>query len=261
MRREFVDDLLSGNAEPSRLLTSAEQFGVDVVGKHAVVVCSSERPFRDATPAISRVETAVENVAAGALIATKDGQLVCVLPASNPRRIDEFIAALTAAIGRATAHSGSSPKRALGQPGWRCGVGRTYGGPAGLVRSYDEAKDAIHLADLLELRDHVVAISDLLVYRVLLRDRESILDLIETVLTPLRSARGGAGPLLDTVSAYASTGANAAATARRLHLSVRAVTYRLTRVQQLTGYDPGVPEQLYVLHTAALGAKLLDWAH
>ncbi|MGH8891344.1 MAG: PucR family transcriptional regulator [Acidothermaceae bacterium] len=259
MRREFVDDLLSGAAEPSRLLTSAEHFGVDVVGKHAVAVCSGERPFRDATPVVSRVEDAIESVASGSLVATKDGQLVCVLPASNARRISEFVAALTTAIGQGTPGTGTPARRGDQKPHWRCGVGRAYGGPAGLVRSYDEAKDAVRLADLLQLRDHVVAIADLLVYRVLLRDRESILDLIDTVLAPLRTARGGAVPLLDTVAAYAATGANAAATGRRLHLSVRAVTYRLARVHELTGYDPGVPEQLYVLHTAALGAKLLDW--
>ena len=44
-----------------------------------------------------------------------------------------------------------------------------------------------------------------------------------------------------------------------MHLSVRAVTYRLSRLHELTGYDPGVPEQLYVLQTAALGARLLGW--
>ena len=261
MRREFVDDVLSGAAEPSRLLTSAEHFGVDVVGRHAVVVCTGERPFRDATPVVSRVEDAVEAVTSGSLVATKEGQLVCVLPASNADRVNEAIAALTAAIEQATpggrSDSGAAVRRQ--KPRWRCGLGRTYTGPAGLVRSYDEAKDAVRLAELLQHRDHVVAISDLLVYRVLLRDRESILDLIETVLTPLRTARGGAAPLLDTVAAYAATGANAAATARRLHLSVRAVTYRLARVHELTAHDPGVPEQLYVLHTAALGAKLLSW--
>jgi sugar diacid utilization regulator len=257
MRREFIDDLLSGAAEPSRLLTSAEHFGVDVVGRHAVVVCTSELPFRDATPVLARVENALDAVAAGSLVATKDDQLVCVLPASDAVRVTRFVAALTKTLKVSLPAPRSAG--ASHTPHWRCGVGRSYSGPAGLVRSYDEAKDAVGLADLLELRDHVAAINDLLVYRVLLRDRESILDLIDTVLTPLRTARGGAVPLLETVAAYALTGANAAATARRLHLSVRAVTYRLARVRDLTGYDPGVPEQLYVLHTAALGARLLSW--
>jgi DNA-binding PucR family transcriptional regulator len=115
------------------------------------------------------------------------------------------------------------------------------------------------LAGVLSLADPVAKLDDLLVYRVLLRDRESMADLIDSVLSPLRAARGGAKPLLDTIAAYAACGANAAATARRLHLSVRAVTYRLARIKELTGYDAGVPDHLYVLQTAALGAKLTGW--
>lgn len=51
----------------------------------------------------------------------------------------------------------------------------------------------------------------------------------------------------------------AAAAARRLYLSVRAITYRLDRVQQLTGHDPGEPTQRSTLEAAVLGARLLDW--
>ena len=82
---------------------------------------------------------------------------------------------------------------------------------------------------------------------------------MDAVLTPLDTARGGAGPLLDTLRAHAGTGANATATARALHLSVRAVSYRLRRIHELTGYDPGVPGDAYVLTTAALGARALGW--
>jgi len=45
---------------------------------------------------------------------------------------------------------------------------------------------------------------------------------------------------------------------RRLHLSVRAVTYRLHRIRQLTGYDLADPEEAFALQTAVLGARLLD---
>jgi DNA-binding PucR family transcriptional regulator len=49
------------------------------------------------------------------------------------------------------------------------------------------------------------------------------------------------------------------ATARKLTLSVRAVTYRIARIRQLTGYDPADPDQRYTLQTAVLGARLLGW--
>jgi DNA-binding PucR family transcriptional regulator len=107
--------------------------------------------------------------------------------------------------------------------------------------------------------DPVVDAADLLVYQVLLRDRAAITDLVAAVLTPLATARGGAGPLLATLQAYYACGGVAAQAARRLHLSVRAVTYRLARVQALTGHDPAHPEQGLALRVAVIGARLLGW--
>lgn len=96
-------------------------------------------------------------------------------------------------------------------------------------------------------------------YRVLARDETALADLVRAVLEPLTAARGGAAPLLDTLEAYFSAGRNAAEAARRLHLSVRAVTYRLQRVQELTGYAAGRPAHHLPLLVAVTGARLLDW--
>lgn len=100
---------------------------------------------------------------------------------------------------------------------------------------------------------------DLLIYRVLFRDQPAIVDLVHSVLGPLQQARGGAQPLLDTLEAYFDTGGVATAAALRLHLSVRAVTYRLDRVRTLTGHNPVDPPHRFILNAAVLGAKLLRW--
>ena len=42
-------------------------------------------------------------------------------------------------------------------------------------------------------------------------------------------------------------------------LSVRAVTYRLDRIRELTGQNVNDPNDSFALHAAVLGAKLLDW--
>ncbi|MGY4388353.1 DNA-binding PucR family transcriptional regulator [Streptomyces sp. TE12347] len=47
--------------------------------------------------------------------------------------------------------------------------------------------------------------------------------------------------------------------ARRLSLSVRALTYRLERIRSLTGADPADPSNRYALRTAVIGARLLGW--
>ena len=75
----------------------------------------------------------------------------------------------------------------------------------------------------------------------------------------LPRARGGAGPLLATLDAYFTAGCVVTDTARRLHLSVRAVTYRLERIAELTGHDPTEPGQRFTVHAAVLGARLLGW--
>jgi DNA-binding PucR family transcriptional regulator len=105
----------------------------------------------------------------------------------------------------------------------------------------------------------IVEPRDLLTYRVLARDQPALTDLVYSVLHPLRQARGGAGPLVETLAAYFDSGCVATTAATRLHLSVRAVTYRLDRVKSLTGFDPLDPAHRFTLHTAVLGAKLLDW--
>ena len=78
-------------------------------------------------------------------------------------------------------------------------------------------------------------------FRVLGRDQAALVDLVHALLEPLTRSRGGAEPLLQTLETYFATGAVATETARRLHMSVRTVTYRLAKVKTLTGTDPTDP--------------------
>ncbi|WP_462186168.1 MULTISPECIES: PucR family transcriptional regulator [unclassified Frankia] len=152
-------------------------------------------------------------------------------------------------------------RRLQAEPGlvWRLGVSRGRSGVAGVRIGFEEARGAVDIAGRLGLDGHVVHADDLLIYKVLLRDREALAELVDAVLSPLRTARGGAGPLIDTLDAYFTTGGVALAAARRLHLSVRALTYRLDRIHALTRHDPASPTDRYVLQTAVLGARLIGW--
>ena len=128
-----------------------------------------------------------------------------------------------------------------GRP-WRVAVGRPYPGLYGIARSYEEAREGLTMAGRLRLDTPLSSAEHLLIYRVLLRDQPAIVDLVQAVLSPLVQARGGAEPLLATLDAYFATGrCRHRDRRRRLHLSVRTVTYRLDRVKALTGYDPADP--------------------
>ncbi|HEX3812345.1 MAG TPA: helix-turn-helix domain-containing protein [Mycobacteriales bacterium] len=240
-RREFVDDLLSGRADVAGMVERAERHGLNLAGQHTVSVVVSRDPITDASPVIARLERALSTAQISALVASKEGRLVCVAADDTDR--------VTAALTR-TVRSGA---------GTRIGIGRAYAGPAGVLRSYDEACNALEVAARLELPGPAARAADLLVYQVLGRDRAALVDLVRAVLEPLTRARDGAEPLLHTLDVYFASAAVAAEAARRLHLSVRAVTYRLARVRALTDHDADDPAQRYTLQTAVLGARLLDW--
>lgn len=261
-RREFVDDLLAGAVDVASVLQRAEGFGLDLSGPHAVAVVQAERPFTDASPLIATLERAVQ---AGdgdgqALLASKQGRLVVIFPAPNRRVIDAALTRLGSALGRRPGDgAGVQLRRQVAAGVWQIGLGRAGSGADGVLASYREALDALELAGILGWDSPVIAAADLLVYRVLLRDRPALDDLVASTLTPLLSARGGAAALLDTLVAYFRCGTNSARTARELHVSVRAVSYRLDRVRDLTGLDPSRSEDGLALHVAALGAALLGW--
>lgn len=254
-RLEFIDDLLTGRAPVGLLIERAESFGLQLNGAHVVVVAEAHRPIDSG----SGVRGAAEDTLRarfgdrGLLAAAKNGRLVCVL--SCPRGTDDC-----ADLGRQVAEVVGPlvSRTARGGP-WRAGSGRLHVGPRGVQRSYQEALESLETASRLDLDQQVVQAADLLVYRVLARDETALADLVHAVLEPLTGARGGAVPLVETLEAYFSVGRNAAETARRLHLSVRAVTYRLQRVRELTGYDAGEPAHHLPLLVAVTGARLLGW--
>ncbi|MDR7277356.1 PucR family transcriptional regulator [Catenuloplanes atrovinosus] len=242
-RTAFVNDLLTGRADPGALAERAGRYGIRLSATHVVLIARAP----GLTPqVVHRVDAALAaRFGEGNTLTTpRGGDLVCI-SAGGLRGIAAELAHLL--LGE------------LGADGWQIAVGRAHPGLPGLARSLEEARGALDHAARLGFTTAVLHAADLLVFPVLLRDRDAITDLVDTVLGPLVSARGGARPYLDTLTVLFDNQGNYTATARQLHLSVRAVTYRLDRIQALTGYHPGEPTQRFTLHAAVLGARLLGW--
>jgi sugar diacid utilization regulator len=240
-RREFVADLLSSRSDLGRLAQHAERFGLNLACAHVVAVAEGDGYDLD-DPLVRAWERQLlgrfgeQEV----LLAVKHGRLVCIVP-SGPGEDAAVKAFAELTQGR------------------RVVVGRPHSGPGGVVHSYEEARSALEQAEQLGLPARLLHAADLLVLPVLLRDREALEELVRTVLGPLRNARGGAAPLLETLTAYADARYVSAEAARRLGLSVRALAYRVARIVRLTGLDPDDALQRYTLETAVFGARLLGW--
>ncbi|MFF4925968.1 MULTISPECIES: PucR family transcriptional regulator [unclassified Kitasatospora] len=249
-RREFIDDLLFGRSDLGLLAERAERFGLRLAGAYTVAVAVGDEPFADVHPLVHRVERELAGRFGerDVLLASKDGRLVCIAPDSE-RAVLEAFAELTLRPGTGRGY----------QPVRRVATGRRHSGPSGVLRSYEEALDALDYAQRLGLPARQLRAEELLVFPVLMRDRSAMADLVRTVLGPLTEARGGARPLLDTIAVQAEAAYVNAEAARRLGLSVRTLGYRLERIKALTGYDPADALQRFTLETAAMGARLLNW--
>lgn len=252
LRREFIDDLLRGDASVARLVERAEPFGLDLGQSHRVALAAPGGSGGEVDRAAIVLERAVVERFGDreVLVAAKDGKVVVLVPGSRGRPgrpID-----VTKLIQNSLARLKS------GHP-WRLAAGRPYVGAYGVARSYEEAREALSLAQLLNVDAGVVQPRDLLVYRVLGRDQAATVDLVRDMLAPLAAARGGPGALLETLRSYFECGAVATETARRMNVSVRTVTYRLARVKALTGQDTSDPATRFALQVAVEGARLLGW--
>lgn len=259
LRRELIEDLLRGGTDLSDLVQRAEPFGLDLTLRHQVALAQPARRL----PSIAMATSSLERVVLDrfgdrdVLVATKEG-LVVVLALAEATGAPFGTEGL-----RTTGQLGATVHRELrrlrrGSP-WRVAVGRAYPGAYGIARSYEEAREGLTIATRMRLETPIVETRDLLTYRVLARDQPALVDLVVSVLSPLAGARGGAGPLVDTLATYFDCGCVATAAAAELHLSVRAVTYRLDRIRSLSGFDPSDPAHRFTLHAAVLGAKLLGW--
>ncbi len=258
-RRELIEDLLRGGANLAELVERAEPFGLDLTRAHQVALAQPGRRLSS----IEAATTALERVVLDrfgdrdVLVATKEGSVV-VIALAEVTGAPATSAGLGATGDLGKIVHGELNRLRRGSP-WRVAVGRPHPGAYGIARSYEEARDGLTMATRMNLDQPVIETRDLLTYRVLARDQPALVDLVYSVLNPLAQARGGAGPLVETLAAYFECGCVATTAAAKLHLSVRAVTYRLDRVKALSGFDPADPSHRFTLQAAVLGAKLLGW--
>src|SRR5690606_7266572 len=118
------------------------------------------------------------------------------------------------------------------------GIGKEYTDFLLYKNSYQEAKQAINIANKMGKNDGVFHIEDLYVGRILSevpkKVRHSILQdsFIKKLLLPENEI------LLETIYAFCENNLNISKTARELCVHRNTLLYRMERIQQLTGLEP-----------------------
>jgi len=192
VRRELVEDLLRGDAHLSELVERAEPFGLDLTRAHQVALAEPRQRLSSIAAATTALERVVLNRFGDrdVLVATKDGRVV-VLALAEGTVAQGISAGLHARGELGKIVHGELNRLRRGSP-WRVAVGRPHPGAYGIARSYEEAREGLTMAARMNLDGPIVETRDVLTYRVLARDQPALVDLVHSVLNPLREARGGA---------------------------------------------------------------------
>lgn len=257
-RNAVIDGLISGGREASVAASRADAIGIALAGPIALLVAE----FDDTAPEqLTELPTVIEAALNGRqadaqpIAEIRDSRLVLLCSAKDE-----------AAVTEVADRVGQALDDLVGARRWRAAVSTPRLGPMSVAVSFAETREALDLSvrliaagPTLNPGDRVVRAADIAVYRVLLRDRDAAWQLVTSTLGGLTAARDGGRELLATLAAYLRCGGNSTATGKALHLSVRAVTYRLERVATLTGRNPTDLAERLTLHAAVVTAELLGW--
>jgi hypothetical protein len=125
LRRELIEDLLRGDADIGALVERAEPFGLDMAQPHQVALAAPTGRLVDAEAALSSLERAVVQGIGDrdVLVATKDGSIVVVAPATPTSTAGSTTSSASAARGLGELMHADLCHAPRGGP-WRITVGR-----------------------------------------------------------------------------------------------------------------------------------------
>jgi hypothetical protein len=220
-----VDALLRGDGDDT-LHSRVAALGWQ--GHDQVAVLAGTAPDGPVEDAVSELRRAAQSAADDALVGLQVDRLLVVLGSSGDPR--EAAPALSH-------HFGEGPVV----------VGPVVPGLSEAGRSARAALAGLVAARAWPSAPRPVAAEDLLPERVLSGDVAARRALLDRVHAPLV---GAGGSLAETVQAYLESGRSLEATARALFVHPNTVRYRLRRVCDVTGWDPTVAREAFVLQVA-----------
>jgi hypothetical protein len=248
-RRGVLDELLAPRGttpgSQARRQKRAALVGLDPAARYRVMIVRGEVELEDEGPEARELDGTFARDARRRpyLVAVRDGDLVVVVGEPVPRP-DE--------LGRHLDPIGLDSR-------WWASISEPTG-LADLAVAYGEALDGLRVARALRLARTLVPAARLALERALVADPVLARSGVDEWLGPLERAPRGGRHLIGTLEAFFDEGGSVTATARRLEVAPRTVSYRLARVARLLGVSSLDGEVRARLVTALLARQLLAGA-
>ncbi|MBA2311801.1 MAG: PocR ligand-binding domain-containing protein [Actinobacteria bacterium] len=232
LRGGLVEELFSGQFVEEMVLKQGLGLGFDLTAPSRVILvepASGDATRGDIETIYAMVSARTERWSAQTL-STVRGNLVVVLCHETPdepdaRLEDELLEALC---------------RRLPKPAVNVACGTRAASLAGYRESYIAARRGLDLLRMMERVGSVFSFRDAGVEHLLMRttEPEIVLEFMSTYVEPLeRYDANHSSDLRHSLETYYATGLNVEGTARRLHIHVSTLRYRLKKIEQLLGVD------------------------
>jgi hypothetical protein len=230
-RADLAEGLLLGRADsPDELQRWAQHLGYDSSRDHRVISLVLEPPAEDESR--QRLFASLEHVAASparhAIVTTRQHEMVIVAREPGAKDLAEACLAIA--------------RRAFSALSVSAGLGGRCRQPEEISRAYGQARRAVEAAQRLGRVGEVTAFEDLGIHRLLLQVPElgELREFADEVLGELveHERRHQAG-YVNTLAVYFRENGSLQRAARQLHIHPNTVTYRLNRVEALTGLELG----------------------
>jgi DNA-binding PucR family transcriptional regulator/putative methionine-R-sulfoxide reductase with GAF domain len=248
LRGDLVEEVLAGGLdaeEAERLARQAERLGHRLPHHAWVVVLEPDDPRSEAEMATrvrqDRLDAALSDLVRrrvpGALTVVRSASAVVIVP-------EEAIADLAAAERlAATLVTATAP--VLRPATASVGIGNLAKSVVELARSHVEARQALRLSRRAGARARVTSYRSLGAFRLLLevQSPEALRAFVTEALGPLlKYAESRETPLLETLEALVASRWVRRAASRVLGIHINSMTYRIERIETLTGLSLDDPE-------------------
>jgi sugar diacid utilization regulator/putative methionine-R-sulfoxide reductase with GAF domain len=263
LRGDLVEELLAGGLEgdeAERVARQAERLGHRLPQRAWVVVLEPDDAETEAALAARGQQDRLDAALDGLVRSRLPGALTLVRSASAvflvPDEIASDLAAVEKLAGQILAAGAPVMKPGTGS----VGIGNVANSVGELARSHLEARQALRLTRRAGGRARVASYRSLGAFRLLLevQSPEALRRFVDELLGALlQYAQSRDTPLLETLEALSAARWVRRAAARQLGIHINSMSYRVERIQSLTGLQLDDPETRVAISIALRARTML----
>jgi DNA-binding PucR family transcriptional regulator len=263
LRGDLVEELLAGGLETDeaeRLARQAERLGRRLPQHAWVVVLEPDDDKTEAALAARGQQDRLDAAMSGLIRSRLPGALTLVRSSSAVFMVPDELATDLAAVEKLAGQILAAATPVMKPGSASVGIGNLANSVSELARSHIEARQALRLTRRAAGRGKVASYRSLGAFRLLLevQSPDALRRFVNELLGPLlQYAQSRDTPLLETLEALSSERWVRRAAARQLRIHINSMTYRVERIEALTGLQLDDPETRVAISIALRARAML----